>query len=133
MPKSTAQTDKRRSLGAWGERLAAARLATAGYSIVARGWRCRYGEMDIIATDRDTLVFCEVRTRRGNARGSAEESITPTKATRLAQLALHYLLEREEAGDPWLGAYRIDVVAITLDAAGNLELFNHLESAIGDI
>ena len=132
MTKDVAQTDARRALGAWGERLAASHLEAAGYRIVTRGWRCRYGELDIIAVQDATLVVVEVRTRRGTVRGSAEESITPTKARRLALLALAYLDAREQAGAAWTGPYRIDVIAITLDARGAVQIFNHLESAVGE-
>lgn len=131
MPESrSSQPDVRRSLGAWGERLAASHLEAAGYRLVTQGWRCRWGELDLIATRDETLVLVEVRTRRGTLRGSPEESITPTKARRLAQLALAYLDAREQAGDPWDGPYRIDVIAITLDNAGRVQTLNHIESAI---
>ncbi|MBA3468241.1 MAG: YraN family protein [Herpetosiphonaceae bacterium] len=132
MTNGLPQPDARRSLGAWGERLAADHLEAAGYRIVTQGWRCRLGELDIIATHGATLVLVEVRTRRGTARGSAEESITPAKARRLALLALAYLNAREQAGDGWAGPYRIDVVAITLDASGYVQTLNHIESAIGE-
>jgi len=131
MPDTT-PTNPRRALGAWGEAHAARQLEAGGYAIVARGWRCRFGEIDLIASQGDALVFVEVRTRRGSARGSAEESITPAKARRLAVLANAYLAERERSGAPWPGPYRIDVIAITLDRAGSIEKFNHIESAIGD-
>jgi putative endonuclease len=131
MPE-TSPTNPRRALGAWGEDHAARQLEAGGYAIVERGWRCRFGEIDLIATQGDALVFVEVRTRRGSARGSAEESITPAKARRLARLADAYLAAREQSGTPWPGPYRIDVIAITLDRAGRIEKFNHIESAIGD-
>ena len=130
--KNSPQSAIRRSLGDWGERLAARHLVALGYQIVTQGWRCRLGELDIIAVYEATLVIVEVRTRRGTARGSAEESITPTKAHRLARLALAYLDAREQAGDPWNGPYRIDVIAITLDARGAVQTLNHLESAVGE-
>ena len=132
MTKNRAQADTRRSLGAWGEQLAGRHLRALGYQLVTRGWRCRLGELDIVAVDAATLVMVEVRTRRGTARGSAEESITPTKARRLARLALAYLDAREQAGDAWLGPYRIDVIAITLDTRGTVQTLNHLESAVGE-
>jgi len=99
---------------------------------VTQGWRCRLGELDIIAVHGATLVVVEVRTRRGTARGSAEESITPTKARRLAQLTQAYLDFRDQAGDSWPGPYRIDVIAITLDASGYIQTLNHIESAVGE-
>ena len=72
-------SDGRRRLGAFGERLAAAHLEAKGYRIRARNYRCREGEIDIVAQDGDTLVFVEVRTRRGDALGGPAESVTATK------------------------------------------------------
>lgn len=123
-------TNQRKKLGAWGENLAARYLEAHGYTILVRGWRCRAGEIDLIAQHDDMLVFVEVRTRRGDQHGTAEESITPSKAARLIELANEYLLEREEQGDPWNGAFRIDVIAITLDQRGVLKQINHVESAV---
>lgn len=123
-------TDQRKKLGAWGEDLAAKHLQTNGYTIVERGWRCQAGEIDIIAQHYETLVIVEVRTRRGTQRGTPEESITPTKAARLIALTNEYLCSREEQGDQWNGAYRIDIIAITLDARGVVQHLNHLEAAV---
>ncbi|HEY1013768.1 MAG TPA: YraN family protein [Herpetosiphonaceae bacterium] len=123
--------DSRRQLGAWGERFAADYLERAGYEIVARGWRCARGEIDVVAAWGETLVIVEVRARRGDARGSAEESVTPAKQRRLALLTESYLEARRLAGAPWPGPYRIDVIAIALDRAGALLRLNHLEAAVG--
>lgn len=119
--------DQRRGTGQRGEELAAAHLARQGYEILARNWRCRAGEMDIVARQGETLVFVEVRTRRGRRLGTPEESVTPAKQARLIEVAQTYLQEMELAGAPW----RIDVVAIVLDGRGQVRRFNHLESAVG--
>ena len=74
-------------LGRHGEDLAAAFLADAGYGIVDRNWRCRQGEIDIIAVDGDETVFVEVKTRSSVAFGHPFEAITLQKLARLRRLA----------------------------------------------
>ena len=77
--------------GAAAEALAASYLATRGLTIVQRNYRCRGGEIDLIARDREVLVFVEVRLRRNRAFGTAAESITAAKRRRLRLAARHYL------------------------------------------
>jgi len=79
------------SRGAAAEELAAQFLAARGLAIVERNYRCRGGEIDLVARDRDTLVFVEVRLRTGNAFGGARESINAAKRRRLELAAGHYL------------------------------------------
>ena len=79
------------SRGASAEALAAEFLALRGLTIVARNYRCRGGEIDLIARDRETLVFVEVRLRSSAAFGGAAASITPTKRRRLERAAGQYL------------------------------------------
>jgi putative endonuclease len=108
-----------------GERLAARHLAAAGYQIVARNWRCPIGELDLVAWQGECLVCVEVRTRRGQALGSPEESITAAKQARLIALAEAYV----QATD-WPGEWRIDVVAVELDRAGRVLRVDHYENAV---
>lgn len=124
--------DQRRTLGRRGEALAAAFLQRKGYGIIATNWRCAAGELDLIARDGSVLVFVEVRTRRSTASGLAEESITRGKQRRLARLALHYLQEMETARTPWLGPWRIDVVAIRITPGSESVHIRHLEHAVED-
>lgn len=77
--------------GAAAEALAANFLAARRVSIVARNWRCRMGEIDLICQDGDTLVFVEVRSRASGRFGSAADSITARKQARLVAAAQHYL------------------------------------------
>jgi putative endonuclease len=77
--------------GAAAETLAADFLARRGVEIIARNYRCRGGEIDLIVRDRDMLVFVEVRLRSSVAYGGAAASITATKRRRLARAAGHYL------------------------------------------
>ncbi len=80
--------------GARAEALCAALMQQAGLKILARNWRCRAGEIDLVAAEGDTLVFVEVRLRRGAAWGGAAESVTAGKRARLVAAARHYLAGR---------------------------------------
>jgi putative endonuclease len=79
------------ALGAYGERVAATHLASAGMVILERNWTCELGEIDIIARDGDTLVICEVKTRAGLAFGTPLEAVTADKAARLHRLAERWI------------------------------------------
>ena len=81
----------RARLGAQGESIAAAHLEASGLKITARNFRTRYGEIDLIAEDGDTLVFVEVKTRRGGTFGTPEEAVTARKRQHLAMAAAIYL------------------------------------------
>ncbi|KPK09147.1 MAG: hypothetical protein AMJ64_01285 [Betaproteobacteria bacterium SG8_39] len=96
--------------GARAEALCAERLRRAGLRIVARNWRCRLGEIDIVAEDADVTVFAEVRLRSVGRFGGAAESITAAKRARLIAAAQYYLAGRGER------ACRFDVML--LDATG---------------
>ncbi len=124
-------SDRRRATGTRGEIVAAGYLRLNRYVVIDHNWRCRRGEIDIIARDGNTLVFVEVRSRRSNQLGSAEESVTPAKQRRLAELAETYLLFQEAAGQPWHGPWRIDVVALEVNAnTGAPRKLNHLINAV---
>lgn len=116
----------RRRLGNWGEGVAAVQLEAEGYAIVARNWRCAAGEIDLVARDGETLVFVEVKTRRGRAYGAPEEALTPRKAQKLLQLGAQYVYEQALGDINW----RIDLVAIELDARGLLLRCNHVRNAV---
>ncbi|HFD39637.1 MAG TPA: YraN family protein [Anaerolineae bacterium] len=117
--------DDRRGLGRHGEDLAARYLTAQSYTILTRNWRCAHGELDLVARDGDCLVLVEVRTRRGRALGTPEESITPAKQARLVDLAWAYVQEQD-----WVGEWRIDVVAIEMDRRGRLLRMEHYENAV---
>jgi putative endonuclease len=99
----------RQQLGARGEDLAAARYVAAGYDVVARNWRCREGEIDLIVRGHGVLVFCEVKTRASDRFGTPAEAVTPAKRRRLRVLAARFLSE-QPAGT---GELRFDVAAVT--------------------
>ncbi|KIX66225.1 hypothetical protein SF23_20485, partial [Streptomyces sp. MBRL 10] len=73
----------RQALGRYGEDLAARRLTEAGMSVIARNWRCRGGEIDIVARDGDALVVCEVKTRRAGDFEHPMAAVRPAKTERL--------------------------------------------------
>jgi putative endonuclease len=105
-------TVARQRLGQTGEDLACRELERRGYAIVARRYRRRGGELDIVARDGATLVFVEVKTREGRAFGEAADAITPFKRRRIAQLALDYMMRHHLSGCPC----RFDVVSIHFDS-----------------
>lgn len=93
--------------GARAEEICADLMRRAGLKILARNWRCRAGEIDLVAVDGDTLVFAEVRLRRDAAFGGAAESVTAGKRARLVAAARHYL-----AGRPQAPPCRFDVLLL---------------------
>jgi len=103
-------------LGGSGEDRAASWYAANGYEVLARNWRCRQGEVDLIARRGHTHVFCEVKTRTSDAFGVPAEAVTPAKQARLRRLAGRWLSEHA-CGPP--GPVRFDVVAIL---GGHLEV-----------
>jgi len=103
----------RQSVGARGEDLAVAELERQGMEVLARNWRCRTGEIDIVAAEtvdgRVTVVFCEVKCRSGLGFGDPLEAITWAKLRRLRSLAAE-----------WMSAHQVSAAAIRLDAVGVL-------------
>lgn len=103
--------DGRRELGQRGEALAAAFLVARRYVIVARNYRCRLGEIDLVALDGATLVFVEVRSRSGERLGTPFESVDPRKQARVARVARHFVATRGYADRD----ARFDVVGVRFD------------------
>jgi putative endonuclease len=116
--------DPRRQFGDLGERLARQHLLANGYTIVAQNYRTAAGEVDIIAQHADTLVFVEVRTRRGSLMGTAHESLSPAKQRRMAEMAESY----EGPGLP--EGRRVDLIAIDFAPDGRLLSLTHHENAL---
>ena len=96
--------------GARAEELCAELLRKAGLRVLARNWRCRHGEIDLVAEEGGTLVFAEVRYRRDERFGGAAESITAATQARLIAAARLYLMRRPNArSEP---ACRFDVLLL---------------------
>ncbi len=119
----------RRERGALGEKIALDFLIERNFSIIERNFRCREGEIDIIARDGDYLVFVEVRAKTSPNMGTPEESITPAKGQRLVTLAQTYIQLHENLPAQW----RIDIVAIDMDSLGRPARVELIENAISDI
>jgi putative endonuclease len=114
----------RNELGSHGERIAASYLTGRGFQILDRNWRCREGELDIVARHGDALVFCEVKTRRGVGYGHPVEAVTPAKQRRLRVLAHRWL----SAHDQHAPELRFDVVGV-LVRRSRPALVTHLPAA----
>lgn len=91
-----------------------------GYQVIARNWRCRIGELDLVVWRDDTLVFCEVKTRRGTTFGAGYEAVTGRKRAKVRAVAEAFL--QQTRARP--GAIRFDVASVALRPAGpEVELF----------
>lgn len=108
-------------LGERGEDAAAAYLERVGMTVVERNWRCSAGEVDIVALDGESIVLCEVKTRRTAAKGTPEDAVSPAKQRRYRRLAQAYLIA---AGSPETQV-RFDVVTILVIAPDRALLRHH--------
>ncbi len=111
------------NLGKKGEDIAADYLRNKGFKIIARNYRDKFGEIDIIAKDRSTWVFVEVKTRHSIRFGLPEEAVTMTKQRQIIRVASNYLLRHQLLDEP----VRFDVIAIIMKPA-NSEI-THLAAA----
>jgi len=116
----------RKEIGALGESLAANHLKNNGLVIIETNYRCPHGEIDIIAQEKNCIVFTEVRTKTGNLFGAPEESITESKKKHLIDTAYTYLEEKDQMQEDW----RIDFVAVELDRNHKQTRIEHYRNAI---
>lgn len=105
-----------------GEELACKFLKKQGFEILERNFRIRGGEIDIVAKDKDDLVFVEVKTRYSHEFGGPAEAVTPWKIHFLIKACQFYLAKHGMLDKP----YRIDVVAIDLTDGENIELISNV-------
>jgi len=103
-------TQDRLELGRYGEDLAYKRIKRLGYKKIIRNYRCPLGEVDLIANDGDTLVFIEIKTRRGKPTGYAKEAVNARKQRQLSKVALSYM-KSNNCSD---AKARFDVIAISI-------------------
>lgn len=113
--------------GRKGEEIACQFLASKGYKIIAKNFRTRFGEIDIVAQDGKTLVFVEVKARASREFGLPEEAITPRKIRHLTKAGEYFKLKNPRTPD----LFRIDLVAIDLSPAGELKKIRLLENISG--
>lgn len=137
-------TNPRTALGRYGEEVAARSLTDAGLTVLERNWRCREGELDIVALEGDTLAVCEVKTRHETGFQQPAEAVSQAKAERLRRLAARWLDERwpvhharlrgtppgpPHHAPPPLGGVRIDLVAVVGRRRG-AALVEHLRGVV---
>ena len=111
-------TQSRAEIGALGEQLAVDYLQGLGLRVLSRNWRCRYGELDVIAADGTAVVFVEVKTRTSDLFGGVAQAVTPAKVRRLRRLAGLWLAQQSGS---W-AAVRIDVVTVRIGRRRTPEL-----------
>lgn len=118
--------NSRQETGRLGELAARRHLESVGYTILAGNVRCGRHEIDIVGEDCGTLVFVEVRARRGRIFGAPEESITASKRRRMITAAECYLT----ANNCWHRRWRIDMVAVELDSNDGIARLDVIRSAV---
>jgi putative endonuclease len=117
--------DPRRELGREGEEHAREHLERLGYAVVERNYRTRFGEIDVIALDGSTLVFCEVKTRRAD-RGEPFDSLHDRKRMQVRRMAKEWLALEDRPRAPYL---RFDAIGVTIGRDGRLMRLDHIEAA----
>ena len=113
----------RKSLGKQGEDLAASFMEQTGYTIVCKNYRCRSGEIDIIARKKKLLCFIEVKTRRTSRFGPPQEAVTPAKQEKIGRAAQDFLQRHKLENWP----ARFDVIAVDFSSGGGI--INFIENA----
>ena len=119
-------TNRAMRLGQSGERLASDYLRKEGYEVVDRNVRRAEGEIDLVALDKDTLVFVEVKLRRPGGAGKATEALSEAKKRRMAELAVAYSADHPDLPQ----ALRVDLIAIDLKVDGSVGSVQHVRSAV---
>ena len=115
-----------KTLGDFGEEVAADSLRAKGYRILARNWRTSAGEIDIIAEQNDVIVFVEVKTRTSDLYGTPQDAITQNKRRRIIRSSLVYLTEKDLLDRDW----RVDMVAILCGRNWVVTNVEHYENVI---
>jgi len=119
---------KRKSvLGKAGESHALRFLEAHGHRLVTRNWYCQSGELDLVTLDGDMLVFVEVKTRRGERAGRADDAVSPAKRSRFLASAEWFLSNHPEHQDR---IWRCDLVAIAIDATTGVATVRHYPNAL---
>jgi putative endonuclease len=119
-------SDLRHDLGRRGEALAAEHFERLGYCVLARNHRTRFGELDLVLTDGEALVFCEVKTRRLGL-GTPWDALGDVKRAQVRRMARAWLAEVKDR--PRCPVVRFDAIGVTIDARGRLVRLDHEEAA----
>lgn len=114
-----------REIGDLGEALAADYLKGKGYQLLDQHFTTRYGELDLVMQELDTIIFVEVKTRTSETFGLPETSITPEKLEKIHNAGLLWLQDHPDSPDD----YRVDVVAIQLDQQKHIRDLRHFINA----
>ena len=115
------------SLGRRGERVARLYLESRGYRFVAANWHCQAGELDLVMLDGDELVFVEVKARRGERSGRAEEAVSSSKIARLLASAEWFIAEHPEHERR---VWRCDLVAVTFGGVGEPVIAHYVNALV---
>ncbi|MCL5432893.1 MAG: YraN family protein [Patescibacteria group bacterium] len=115
------------NVGKIGEDLACKHLTKNGYKIIERNFKKGYGELDIIAVDKNELVFIEVKARKSMNFGGPFEAITPYKLRTLIKTAEYYKWTHKNLPDQM----RMDAIGITLDVVGSITELEHIKNISG--
>lgn len=115
----------RQATGQWGEALAARYLTDSGWELLDCNWRCAAGELDIVAREGATIVFCEVKTRSSTAFGDPAAAVVTAKAQRIRRLAVHWLAAHRSHP---AAEVRFDVISVVRPRTGPVSL-RHLRAA----
>ena len=118
--------DPRHSLGRVGEQLAAQHFERLGYRVVARNYRTRFGELDLVVTDGYVIVFCEVKTRRAGS-GEPWDTLGEAKRRQVRSMGATWLAEVHDR--PRTSELRFDAIGVLIDEHGALARLEHLEGA----
>ena len=112
-------------LGQWGEELACDYLSKNGYKILKKNYKNNYGEIDIIAKKKGTIIFIEVKTRSGRSFGLPEEAVNGIKQEKLIRVSEKYILDNKVKGN-----YQIDVIAIEKDSVTSKIDLRHIRNSV---
>ncbi|MFL6155733.1 MAG: YraN family protein [Marmoricola sp.] len=109
---------QKQALGRWGEKVAERYLSERGFTVLGRNWRCGLGEIDLVLREDDTLVVCEVKTRRNLDFGHPLAAVNAAKAERLSTLAMLWVEEHGLTRVP----VRVDMVGVLLPVVGKMQV-----------
>lgn len=120
--------NEKQRLGKLGEKITEEYLLNKGYTVLARNWRCEYGEVDLVMLKDKALVFVEVKTRKGTSMGWPEESVTIMKQEHLIQTSEAFIDEHPQYAErPW----QIDVISILVKSLVEPSFqIRHFENAV---